>query len=138
VSTAALDGGGGRQRGGCYIAQILVGEDDGDVAFQLISKAEQSLVVVVLGKLLDDEANHGVLANEHLGLATHGVTDLTARELRMERQRRGRTRCGEDGQGGGTWCIWLEVTLSSSTMNMREKLASSFSRVILKFCLRSS
>ena len=69
------------KRGRPYIAEILIGEDEGNVAFQLISQGNKRLVVVFLGKFLDDEANHGVLSNEHLCLSTHGHTDLPAREL---------------------------------------------------------
>jgi len=61
---------------GADIAKVLVGEDEGDVAFQLISESEQRLVLVFLAKLLDHKAHHCVLADEHLGLATHGHTHL--------------------------------------------------------------
>ena len=70
---------------GAYIAEILVGEDEGDIAFQLISKGEQSRVLVLLAELLDHESDHGVLADEHLSLAAHGHADLHARQTKFSR-----------------------------------------------------
>jgi hypothetical protein len=101
-------------KGGVYIAKILVGEDESDIAFQFIGEGEQCGVLVFLAELLDHKADHSVLANEHFCLATHGHTDLPSCQIVNAENKWGRELQRQ------TWCIWLEVTLSSSTTNMRE------------------